>query len=82
MLLGARSGRREAALLQHPDRGDVGLRDPRVDRPFLDLVQERPIYAGVAETNIASIRVLEKCGFTAADASAQEHAGELLMRLG
>jgi RimJ/RimL family protein N-acetyltransferase len=45
-------------------------------------VEERPIYAGVAETNVASVRVLEKCGFTAAEASAEEHAGELLMRLG
>jgi hypothetical protein len=31
----------EAALLEHADRGDVGLRDPRVDRPFLDFLQER-----------------------------------------
>lgn len=49
---------------------------------FLQEVEERPIYAGVAETNVASVRVLQKCGFTAADASAEEHAGELLMRLG
>ena len=49
---------------------------------FLQEVEERPIYAGVAETNVASVRVLEKCGFTAADARAEEHAGELLMRLG
>jgi len=31
---------------------------------FLDLVKERPLYAHVAKHNIASIRVLEKCGFT------------------
>ena len=49
---------------------------------FLHEVAERPIYAGVAETNVASIRVLEKCGFAAAEASAGEHVGELLMRLG
>jgi RimJ/RimL family protein N-acetyltransferase len=49
---------------------------------FLHEVEERPIYAGVAETNVASIRVLEKCGFTAADASAEEAVGDLLMRLG
>ena len=30
---------------------------------FLDLVTERPIYAHVAKHNVASIRVLEKCGF-------------------
>lgn len=30
---------------------------------FLDLVDVRPLYAHVAKDNIASIRVLEKCGF-------------------
>jgi len=45
-------------------------------------VEERPIYAGVAETNVASIRVLEKCGFTAMETSDEEHAGEVLLRLG
>ena len=30
---------------------------------FLDLVKTRPLQAGVAQHNIASIRVLEKCGF-------------------
>ena len=30
---------------------------------FLDLVSERPISAYVAEHNVASIRVLQKCGF-------------------
>lgn len=31
---------------------------------FLGHVKERPLYARVAKYNIASIRVLEKCGFT------------------
>jgi RimJ/RimL family protein N-acetyltransferase len=31
---------------------------------FLGHVQARPLYAHVAKHNIASIRVLEKCGFT------------------
>jgi RimJ/RimL family protein N-acetyltransferase len=31
---------------------------------FLDLVPARPLYAHVAVHNVASIRVLEKCGFT------------------
>jgi RimJ/RimL family protein N-acetyltransferase len=31
---------------------------------FLDLVKTRPLYAHVAKHNAASIRVLEKCGFT------------------
>jgi RimJ/RimL family protein N-acetyltransferase len=30
---------------------------------FLRLVDERPLYAGVAKHNVGSIRVLEKCGF-------------------
>jgi RimJ/RimL family protein N-acetyltransferase len=30
---------------------------------FLELESERPLYAGVAEHNFGSIRVLEKCGF-------------------
>jgi RimJ/RimL family protein N-acetyltransferase len=49
---------------------------------FLQEVEERPIYAGVAETNVASIRVLEKCGFTAMETSDGEHVGEVLLRLG
>ena len=31
---------------------------------FVDEVTTRPLYAYVATTNVASIRVLEKCGFT------------------
>jgi RimJ/RimL family protein N-acetyltransferase len=49
---------------------------------FLHEVEERPIHAGVAETNVASIRVLEKCGFTAVETGDEEHAGEVLLRLG
>ena len=49
---------------------------------FTQEVEERPIYAGVAETNVASIRVLEKCGFTAIETSDEEHVGEVLLRLG
>ena len=49
---------------------------------FLHEVEERPIYAGVAETNVASIRVLHKCGFTPVETGDEEHAGEVLLRLG
>ena len=43
----------------------------RLDRPiatralaaFLRIVNERPLHAHVAKHNVASIRVLEKCGF-------------------
>lgn len=31
---------------------------------FLDVVEIRPLYARAAKDNIASLRVLEKCGFT------------------
>ena len=31
---------------------------------FLRLEQTRPLHAGVAKHNVASIRVLQKCGFT------------------
>jgi RimJ/RimL family protein N-acetyltransferase len=31
---------------------------------FLSIVKERPLYAAAAKDNVASIRVLEKCGFT------------------
>jgi RimJ/RimL family protein N-acetyltransferase len=30
---------------------------------FLDIIQKRPLYARAAKDNLASIRVLEKCGF-------------------
>ena len=33
---------------------------------FLRLVKTRPLYAHVAQHNVASIRVLQKCGFTIA----------------
>ena len=34
---------------------------------FLDLLEQRPVYARVAHDNTGSIRVLEKCGFTRYD---------------
>jgi RimJ/RimL family protein N-acetyltransferase len=51
-------------------------------RAFLAEVTERPIYAGVAEANVASKRVLEKCGFTIWEAQAGDEDGHVLMRLG
>ncbi len=36
----------------------------RALRAFLEEVTERPLYAAAASDNRASIRVLEKCGFT------------------
>jgi RimJ/RimL family protein N-acetyltransferase len=50
---------------------------------FLTLLEERPLSAHVAEHNIGSIRVLEKCGFVAVDRVeiAGEPGTELLFRL-
>jgi RimJ/RimL family protein N-acetyltransferase len=45
---------------------------------FLNLVPSRPLYAGVAPHNSASIRVLEKCGFTV---TGQEESGDVVLRL-
>ena len=49
---------------------------------LVDVVDARPLHAHVVKTNVASIRVLEKCGFV----EVEEHAGddgivELLMEL-
>ena len=49
---------------------------------LLDVVDARPLHAYVAKSNVASIRVLEKCGFV----KVAEHAGdngieELLLEL-
>ena len=49
---------------------------------LLDVVDARPLHAYVAKSNVASIRVLEKCGFV----TVGEHAGddgivELLLEL-
>lgn len=33
---------------------------------FLELLKDRPIFARAAKDNVASLRVLEKCGFTIA----------------
>jgi RimJ/RimL family protein N-acetyltransferase len=53
---------------------------------FLGFERTRPLHAWVAEDNVASMRVLEKCGFRRDD-SVGRHPGEdgvveLLMRLG
>ncbi len=48
---------------------------------FLHEVRDRPIYAGVAEHNRASIRVLEKCGFEVSDPDDPAEGGFLLLKL-
>jgi RimJ/RimL family protein N-acetyltransferase len=49
---------------------------------LVGMVEARPLYAHVVKSNVASIRVLEKCGFL----KVEEHAGgdgieELLLEL-
>ena len=49
---------------------------------FLLLEQTRPLYAGVAKHNAASIRVLQKCGFVIDDASSEDDgATHILLKL-
>jgi RimJ/RimL family protein N-acetyltransferase len=47
---------------------------------FLDGYEERPLHAWVLMSNVASRRVLEKCGFRLAD-DAKVEPGEVLYRL-
>ena len=52
---------------------------------FLCLEQTRPLYAGVAKHNVASIRVLQKCGFelshSVEEASNDADASHVLLTL-
>ena len=52
---------------------------------FLYLEQTRPLYAGVAKHNVASIRVLQKCGFklshSVEEASNDADASHVLLTL-
>jgi L-fuculose-phosphate aldolase len=71
-----RSGRRLVGYWigrKHWDRGVAS----RALSLFLRQVPTRPLYAHVARHNIASLRVLEKCGF----AIASEDAQELILQL-
>jgi len=54
---------------------------------FVEELTVRPLYAQVATTNVGSVRVLEKCGFTHVDTTTEqtEEFGELellVMKLG
>ena len=51
---------------------------------FLAEVTERPLYAGVVRHNVASLRVLEKCGFIVVDEPlevGEDGVEEVLLRL-
>jgi RimJ/RimL family protein N-acetyltransferase len=58
-----RSGRREVGYWLGKDYWGKGIAS-RALAEFLRHVALRPLYAHVAQRNIASRRVLEKCGFT------------------
>lgn len=55
---------------------------------FLRLVKTRPVYAHVAGHNVASLRVLQKCGFTFSDNTCRhlvgpnQNPGDLMLELG
>jgi RimJ/RimL family protein N-acetyltransferase len=51
---------------------------------FLAEVRERPLFAGVARHNVASLRVLQKCGFVVVDEPlepGEDGVEEVLLRL-
>ena len=58
-----RAGRREIGYWIARESWGKGIATKALQQ-FLQDVTERPLYAFVAKHNIASIRVLEKCGFT------------------
>jgi RimJ/RimL family protein N-acetyltransferase len=51
-----------------------GIATAAVER-FVSEISERPLQAWVAEHNVASIRVLEKCGFVRADEQPEPEPG-------
>ncbi|CAN5669361.1 GNAT family N-acetyltransferase [soil metagenome] len=69
-------GHREIGYWIGKEHWGKGIATEAVAR-FLDLVTDRPLYAWVAEHNIGSIRVLEKCGFTFSGDQPQPQADEV-----
>lgn len=59
-------GRREIGYWIGKEHWGRGIATKAVAQ-FVEEVTERPLYAWVAEHNIGSVRVLEKCGFTLAE---------------
>jgi RimJ/RimL family protein N-acetyltransferase len=57
-----RDGRREVGYRLGREHWGRGIATAAL-RAFLATYRERPLYAGVAADNPASVRVLEKCGF-------------------
>ena len=57
-----RDGKREVGYWIAREHWGRGIATRALSR-FLEDLPERPLYAGVARWNVASVRVLEKCGF-------------------
>jgi len=57
-----RDGKREVGYWIGREHWGRGIATEALSR-FLEEVRERPLHAGVARGNLASLRVLEKCGF-------------------
>ena len=53
----------------------------RALKSFLTIVTDRPLYAHVAKHNVASIRVLEKCGFNFDGEESVEDSGAEIVEL-
>ncbi|HJQ97052.1 MAG TPA: GNAT family N-acetyltransferase, partial [Candidatus Polarisedimenticolaceae bacterium] len=58
----SRDGKREIGYWIGREHWGRGIATRAVSQ-FLAEISERPLYAGVAKGNVASLRVLEKCGF-------------------
>jgi RimJ/RimL family protein N-acetyltransferase len=71
------SGHREVGYWIGREFWGRGLATQALSR-FLGIEKQRPLYAHTAKDNVASIRVLEKCGFTVTghDRSFSEQRGE------
>lgn len=82
-----RSGRREIGYWIGREYWGRGIATEALAQ-FLGCVPERPLYAFVAKHNVASIRVLEKCGFAIEGETRGSARGggpavdEFLMKLG
>lgn len=71
----SRGGKREVGYWIAQEHWGRGIATEAVSR-FLSELTERPLYAGVAKGNAASLRVLEKCGFRV---EGEEPGGVLLV---
>lgn len=77
-----RSGRREVGYWIGRDYWGKGIATKAL-ATFLEHDRTRPLHAHVAKHNVASVRVLEKCGFTVVDEETDDDGiDELVLELG